>query len=149
MNAPGAPDPTSAKPRKAKHSAPSARCIGYWDYHLGDSSAWRRPARCMAFSGYFCSDHWRNCRQAVADGSDGAARSRYDGVFRNTDHQAGIERLRQQHNLADRHRVFHLSRLIKTGLGSRLAYLFMAALGRKTLGLSYGLIATDLVLVLR
>lgn len=35
---------------------------------------------------------------------------------------------------------------IKTGLGSRIAYLFMAALGRRTLGLSYGLIATDLVL---
>jgi divalent anion:Na+ symporter, DASS family len=35
---------------------------------------------------------------------------------------------------------------IKTGLGSRIAYLFMAALGKKTLGLSYGLIATDLVL---
>ena len=35
---------------------------------------------------------------------------------------------------------------IKTGLGSRIAYLFMAAFGKKTLGLSYGLIATDLVL---
>lgn len=43
--------------------------------------------------------------------------------------------------------AFFISRgFIKTGLGSRLAYLFMAALGRKTLGLSYGLIATDLVL---
>jgi divalent anion:Na+ symporter, DASS family len=35
---------------------------------------------------------------------------------------------------------------IKTGLGSRIAYPFMAALGKKTLGLGYGLIATDLVL---
>lgn len=35
---------------------------------------------------------------------------------------------------------------IKTGLGSRIGYMFMRALGRKTLGLSYGLIATDLVL---
>ncbi|MBV8417776.1 MAG: anion permease, partial [Verrucomicrobia bacterium] len=35
---------------------------------------------------------------------------------------------------------------IKTGLGSRIAYLFMAILGKRTLGLSYGLIATDLVL---
>lgn len=35
---------------------------------------------------------------------------------------------------------------IKTGLGSRIAYLFMATIGKKTLGLSYGLIATDLVL---
>ena len=43
--------------------------------------------------------------------------------------------------------AFFISRgFIKTGLGSRIAYLFMAALGRKTLGLGYGLIATDLVL---
>jgi DASS family divalent anion:Na+ symporter len=46
----------------------------------------------------------------------------------------------------NRRRVFHLRGFIKTGLGSRIAYLFMAALGKKTLGLSYGLIATDLVL---
>jgi DASS family divalent anion:Na+ symporter len=43
--------------------------------------------------------------------------------------------------------AFFISRgFIKTGLGSRIAYLFMAALGRRTLGLGYGLIATDLVL---
>jgi len=43
--------------------------------------------------------------------------------------------------------AFFISRgFIKTGLGSRIAYLFMAALGKKTLGLGYGLIATDLVL---
>ena len=43
--------------------------------------------------------------------------------------------------------AFFISRgFIKTGLGSRIAYLFMAVLGKKTLGLSYGLIATDLVL---
>jgi divalent anion:Na+ symporter, DASS family len=43
--------------------------------------------------------------------------------------------------------AFFISRgFIKTGLGSRIAYLFMAALGKRTLGLSYGLIATDLVL---
>jgi DASS family divalent anion:Na+ symporter len=43
--------------------------------------------------------------------------------------------------------AFFISRgFIKTGLGSRIAYLFMAALGKKTLGLSYGLIAMDLVL---
>lgn len=35
---------------------------------------------------------------------------------------------------------------IKTGLGSRIAYLFVSLLGRRTLGLGYGLIATDLVL---
>lgn len=35
---------------------------------------------------------------------------------------------------------------IKTGLGSRIGYMFMKALGKKTLGLSYGLIATDLIL---
>ena len=35
---------------------------------------------------------------------------------------------------------------IKTGLGARIAYLFVALLGKKTLGLSYGLIASDLVL---
>ena len=40
--------------------------------------------------------------------------------------------------------AFFISRgFIKTGLGTRIAYLFMAALGKKTLGLSYGLIATD------
>ena len=43
--------------------------------------------------------------------------------------------------------AFFISRgFIKTGLGARIAYLFMAWLGRRTLGLSYGLIATDLVL---
>ena len=43
--------------------------------------------------------------------------------------------------------AFFISRgFIKTGLGERIAYLFMAKMGKKTLGLSYGLIATDLVL---
>ncbi len=43
--------------------------------------------------------------------------------------------------------AFFISRgFIKTGLGARIAYLFMALLGKRTLGLSYGLIATDLVL---
>lgn len=43
--------------------------------------------------------------------------------------------------------AFFISRgFIKTGLGPRIAYLFMAWLGRRTLGLGYGLIATDLVL---
>ena len=35
---------------------------------------------------------------------------------------------------------------IKTGLGTRIAYLFVARLGRSSLGLAYGLAATDLVL---
>jgi DASS family divalent anion:Na+ symporter len=35
---------------------------------------------------------------------------------------------------------------VQTGLGSRIAYLFMRALGRRSLGLAYSLIATDLVL---
>jgi len=43
--------------------------------------------------------------------------------------------------------AFFISRgFIKTGLGARIAYSFMALLGRRTLGLSYGLAATDLVL---
>ena len=43
--------------------------------------------------------------------------------------------------------AFFIARgLIKTGLGARIAHLFMALLGRKTLGLGYGMIATDLVL---
>jgi len=43
--------------------------------------------------------------------------------------------------------AFMISRgFIKTGLGARIAYNFMKLLGRKTLGLSYGLAATDLVL---
>jgi len=43
--------------------------------------------------------------------------------------------------------AFFISRgFIKTGLGARLAYTFMALLGRRTLGLSYGLAATDRVL---
>ncbi len=43
--------------------------------------------------------------------------------------------------------AFFISRgFIKTGVGTRIAYLFVAALGKRTLGLSYGLIATDLVL---
>lgn len=35
---------------------------------------------------------------------------------------------------------------IKTGLGSRIAYCFMRVLGQKTLGLAYGIAATDLSL---
>jgi divalent anion:Na+ symporter, DASS family len=43
--------------------------------------------------------------------------------------------------------AFFISRgFIKTGLGARIAYLFMAVLGKKSLGLSYGLVASDLVL---
>jgi DASS family divalent anion:Na+ symporter len=43
--------------------------------------------------------------------------------------------------------AFFIARgFIKTGLGARIAYLFMGLLGRKTLGLSYSMIATDLVL---
>ncbi|MDA2930768.1 anion permease [Acidobacteria bacterium AH-259-O06] len=43
--------------------------------------------------------------------------------------------------------AFFIARgFIKTGLGQRIAYLFMALLGKKTLGLGYGLVATDLVL---
>ena len=43
--------------------------------------------------------------------------------------------------------AFFISRgFIKTGLGARIAYTFMRLLGKKTLGLSYGLLATDLIL---
>ncbi len=43
--------------------------------------------------------------------------------------------------------AFFISRgFIKTGLGTRIAYMFVALLGKKTLGLGYGLIASDLVL---
>jgi DASS family divalent anion:Na+ symporter len=35
---------------------------------------------------------------------------------------------------------------IKTGLGARIAYFFMALLGKRSLGLSYGFLATDLLL---
>ena len=43
--------------------------------------------------------------------------------------------------------AFFIARgFIKTGLGARIAYLFMGLLGRKTLGLGYSMIATDLVL---
>ncbi len=43
--------------------------------------------------------------------------------------------------------AFFISRgFIKTGLGARIAYTFMALLGKRTIGLSYGLAATDLVL---
>jgi DASS family divalent anion:Na+ symporter len=43
--------------------------------------------------------------------------------------------------------AFFISRgFVKTGLGARVAYHFMARLGRRTLGLAYGLVATDLVL---
>lgn len=42
---------------------------------------------------------------------------------------------------------FLISRsIIKTGLGKRIAYLFIALVGQKTLGLGYGLCATDLLL---
>jgi len=43
--------------------------------------------------------------------------------------------------------AFFISRgFLKTGLGRRIAYLFVAGLGRNSLGLGYGLAATDLVL---
>jgi len=43
--------------------------------------------------------------------------------------------------------AFFLSRgFIKTGLGARIAYTFMRLLGRRTIGLGYSLIATDLVI---
>ncbi|MCC7366938.1 MAG: anion permease [Chloroflexi bacterium] len=43
--------------------------------------------------------------------------------------------------------AFFIARgFIKTGLGSRIAYQFVRMLGTRTLGLGYGLIATDLVL---
>ncbi len=43
--------------------------------------------------------------------------------------------------------AFFISRgFIKTGLGTRIAYLFIAAFGKKSLGLAYSLVATDLVL---
>ncbi|MFH0945116.1 MAG: anion permease [Planctomycetota bacterium] len=43
--------------------------------------------------------------------------------------------------------AFFIARgIIKTGLGARIAYRFMALLGKRTLGLAYGMIATDLVL---
>ncbi len=43
--------------------------------------------------------------------------------------------------------AFFISRgFIKTGLGIRIAYLFMLLLGKKSLGVAYGLIAADLVL---
>jgi len=43
--------------------------------------------------------------------------------------------------------AFFISRgFIKTGLGSRIAYTFMRLLGRRTLGLAYSMLATDLVL---
>ncbi|MFH1764290.1 MAG: DASS family sodium-coupled anion symporter, partial [Gemmatimonadota bacterium] len=45
--------------------------------------------------------------------------------------------------------AFFISRgFMKTGLGARIAYHFMALLGRKSLGLGYGLVGTDLVLAL-
>lgn len=43
--------------------------------------------------------------------------------------------------------AFFISRgVIKTGLGHRIALFFVSRLGRRTLGLAYGLMATDLVL---
>jgi len=43
--------------------------------------------------------------------------------------------------------AFFIARsFIKTGLGMRIAYRFIEVLGRKSLGLSYGLVFTDLVL---
>ncbi len=43
--------------------------------------------------------------------------------------------------------AFMLSRgFIKTGLGARIAYRFMSVLGKNSLGLAYGFVATDLVL---
>ena len=41
---------------------------------------------------------------------------------------------------------FIATAFIKTGLGIRIAYHFMRVLGKKSLGLAYGLVATDLIL---
>jgi DASS family divalent anion:Na+ symporter len=43
--------------------------------------------------------------------------------------------------------AFFIARgLIKTGLGNRVAYFFMSKFGKSTLGLSYGLVLTELIL---
>jgi DASS family divalent anion:Na+ symporter len=43
--------------------------------------------------------------------------------------------------------AFMLSRgMVKTGLGRRIAFIFIRAVGRRTLGLGYALVATDMVL---
>ncbi|MCP5107295.1 MAG: anion permease [bacterium] len=43
--------------------------------------------------------------------------------------------------------AFFIARgFIKTGLGKRIGYIFMRTMGKKSLGLAYGLIATDLIL---
>ncbi|MCC5832607.1 MAG: anion permease [Chlamydiales bacterium] len=43
--------------------------------------------------------------------------------------------------------AFFISRgFIKTGLGSRIAYYFVSILGKRTLGLSYGLLVSELIL---
>ncbi|MCB1181723.1 MAG: anion permease [Chlamydiia bacterium] len=43
--------------------------------------------------------------------------------------------------------AFFIARgFIRTGLGTRIAYIFVAILGKKTLGLSYGLVATEFIL---
>ncbi len=43
--------------------------------------------------------------------------------------------------------AFFISRgFIKTGLGSRIAYYFVSLFGKRTLGLSYGLLASELIL---
>lgn len=43
--------------------------------------------------------------------------------------------------------AFFIARgFIKTGLGARIAYLFVRLLGKRTLGLGYSMVATDLVL---
>ncbi len=45
--------------------------------------------------------------------------------------------------------AFFISRgMIKTGLGRRIAFLFIRAIGRRTLGLGYALVATDMVLAM-
>lgn len=43
--------------------------------------------------------------------------------------------------------AFFISRgFIKTGLGNRIAYYFVSLFGKKTLGLSYGLLLSELIL---
>jgi len=45
--------------------------------------------------------------------------------------------------------AFFISRgMIKTGLGRRIAFLFIRAMGRRTLGLGYALVVTDMVLAM-
>src|SRR5262245_33498425 len=100
----------------------------------------------MASSRNLHRDARRHHRKTASDERDGCGRHRVCARHTNAHHRRGAQRLQQRHTLAGRLCVLLRSGFVKTGLGTRIAYMLISKFGRSTLGLGYSLVATDLVL---